>query len=202
MIKQIFCFLAVTGLLYAGEKFIGETKNFNEEYLDDSIKNHIKANKETIDTKIKEVRKNLQNKVNGYKPKDLATLSQCSENKIWFNNMEWVNTEFPLKNYPIGTKVYPLKTINIPYKIFIINPTNKDELAWLKKQDYKSLYSRVWITQGEYFKIQKELNVPVFYLKENVQERIKLNCSPSLVFQNGEYFQINEYKIKKQGATK
>jgi hypothetical protein len=194
--KRLFVVGLLSLNLFSNDSLtIGDTFPIAESDFIDEVKRYIKDNKSVIENKLSNWRDKANDKIVNYKVKDSVNLPKCTKDKVWFNDMSWSNT---LQNpyYPIGTKVYPLKTLSISYGVYIINPENKEEIDWLKQQDYISLNSRVWINKGSYLKLSKELkNIPIFHYMKNIHERLRLNCTPSYFYQEGDKFKIFEFSM-------
>lgn len=194
MKQSLKALLLLPSLLISNEITIGDTFKIAEKDFEKEIKRYITENKESINNNLKKWQSKAKDKLQNYELKAPADLPTCSKNKITFNNMEWVNN-IPNKRYPVGTKVYPLKSITLPYSVYIINPNNQKEVDWLLTQDYKKVSKRVWVTGGKYRKLEEKLQVPIFHYAKNIHTRLKITCTPAYFYQEKDKFKIINIKV-------
>lgn len=190
----LFTFLIFVSFSEAKIYNDGQTWDFAEKNLIEEIQEHIKNNEKMINKKLetfadetKEKMKNISNKY---------VLPQCSKNDVWYNDMRYQNT-FDTPNIPKGAWIFPLKTLKYHNELIIFNANEKKEIDFIKSGDYKAIDKRYIISEGKLKDAIDALGIAnIFFLQDDFQNRVQLKCTPSIINQVGDQFQIREIGIK------
>lgn len=197
--KFLLLNLIIVNLINAGEIhriYLGESTKVIEKDLLEQIEEHIKSNKEPIEKRLKEIEKKAKDEMENYKNK--YTLPFAVKDETIKSDLRYVVTDKNIApNIPVGSIVYPLKYTKLPYTVYLINGEDESELEWIEKQDYKSIKSRVWIVNGSLKKMNKQLQVPIYFYSEKIQERFKVKGTPVKIYQTGEEMVFQYYKLER-----
>lgn len=99
--------------------------------------------------------------------------------------------------YPKGYTFNPLDYIRIPFVYVIINAEDKKQIVWFKKSRYyNEVKSMPMIIKGDVLTIQEQLKVPVFYADKRIVKRFQLKAVPSIAYQKGGEFYVEEIPVK------
>lgn len=197
--KFLILNLIIINFINAGEIhkiYLGESSKVVEKDLLETIQEHINDNKEPIEKRLREIEKKAKDEADNYKNK--YTLPFATKDETKKSDLHYVVTDKDIApKIPVGSIVYPLKYTKLPYTIYIINGEDESELEWIKKQNYKSIKSRVWIVNGSLKKMNKQLQVPVYFYSEKIQERFKVKGTPAKIYQTGEEMIFQYYKLER-----
>jgi conjugal transfer pilus assembly protein TraW len=87
--------------------------------------------------------------------------------------------------YPKGYKFNPLDYVWLKTSYVVIDATDKEQLEWLKQSGYlNKLQYQVWLSDGGYQEVSKELNQSVFYVNQAITDRFNLKHVPSVIRQS------------------
>jgi len=192
--KGFFLLLACTSI-FADELWLGQTFPMVEKNAILEIQKILIDDAPKIKKKLDAMKKQAQWKIKNYRPKKYVDLPICEQEYVWYTELEYENEFDNIPNVPIGTKLYPLRHISIPFDVVVLNAKEKKETDWLLTQDYKNILTQIWITNGSFLDYQKNLNKKIYYYNGTLQDRIKLNCTPSKIKQVGNTWKITEYKL-------
>lgn len=198
MKSKIFFLLLAMSNVYADELWLGQTYDIVEPNAILEIQNILIRDKEKISKKLETMKKNAKWKIKNYRPKNAVDLPSCKNNHVWFTDLSYANEFDEIPNVPKGTLIYPLKYISIPYDILLVNGKSEDEIKWLKTKDYDDLLKHVWISNGNFIDLQTGLQKKIYYYNKTLQKRIKMNCTPSIIKQVNNMWQITEIKLKRK----
>lgn len=200
MIKKFLLFnIIAINFLNASEIhkiYLGESSKVIEKDLLEHIQEHIHNNSSVIESKLRDISTKAKDSIENYK--NTYTLPFITKDETIKNDLRYIVTSKDIApNIPIGSVVYPLKYTKLPYAIYLINGGDKAELDWIKKQNYKNIKSRVWIVNGNVKDLKDELEVPVYFYSEKIQERFKAKGTPSIIFQDGDELIFQYFKIER-----
>ncbi len=100
--------------------------------------------------------------------------------------------------YPKGYTFNPLDYIKIPFVYVIINGEDKKQVDWFKKSKYfKKVESMPMIVKGDVLALQEQLKIPVFYADKRIVKRFQLKAVPSIAYQRGGDFYVEEIPVKR-----
>jgi len=199
--KKIFFIFCLVGVLFASEPivlYLGKTYKFKEKDLLIAIHQYIEKNKDKIKQKIEKLRENAKQDIKNFKPKGLIPLTPALKNRVFYPDMNYTLdrdiTDIEGRIiYPKGFTFNPLKYAKLSYGIVVINGNNRREVEWFKKSKYANTIAyRLFISDGSYYKLIKELNQPVFYCLPKIVKRFHLKHTPSVIIQRGEKMEVRE----------
>jgi conjugal transfer pilus assembly protein TraW len=99
--------------------------------------------------------------------------------------------------YPKGYTFNPLDYIKIPFVYVIINAEDKKQIVWFRKSKYyNEIKSMPMIVKGDVLTLQEQLKIPVFYADKRIVERFQLKAVPSIAYQKGDDFYVEEIPVK------
>lgn len=200
MIKTFLLFnIIAINFLNAGEihKFyLGESTKVVEKDILEQIIEHIHSNSDSIEKKLQNInakaKSNIENYKNDYK------LPFVTKDETIKSDLRYIVTDKDIAlNIPLGSVVYPLRHTRLPYTIYLINGEDKAELEWIKRQNYKNIKSRIWITSGSLKNLKDELQVPIYFYSEKIQERFEAKGTPAIIFQDGDELIFKYHKIER-----
>jgi conjugal transfer pilus assembly protein TraW len=111
--------------------------------------------------------------------------------------------------YPRGYSFNPLEvmskqglSIRIPY--VIINAERPEEMRWLERKLGKSARGtfHLLITNGHAYELSEKLGFPVYYLSEQVRERLAVKVTPTIIFQpqnERKFLLANIFRLDSEG---
>jgi len=100
--------------------------------------------------------------------------------------------------YPRGYTFNPLDYIKIPFVYVIINATDQKQIVWFKKSKYfNKIKSMPMIVKGDVLALQEQLKIPVFYADKRIVKRFQLKAVPSIAYQRGSDFYVEEIPVKR-----
>lgn len=180
------------------EIFVGETHNFAEADMIEAIHKHIEDNKPQIMERIEKEKDRVKAKVKNYKPDGLIALEPALKDRVFYPDMRYTldrdiaDAEGKII-YPKGFTFNPLEYTKLTYGIIVINGKNRDEVEWFKNSKYANTIAyRLFITDGSYYDLIKELNQQVFYCLPSITKRFKLEHTPSIVVQKANKMEVSE----------
>ena len=144
----------------------------------------------------------IRTKVHDFRPSTLHPLPSAKIDKVF-----QVDMTYTLKNdipdgkggvlYPKGYAFNPLDYVNLTSVLVVINAEDKRQVEWFKTSPYGSDYhTRLLLAGGDYHDLAEQLKRPVFYLMDDVAERLHLAAVPSVVRQNGKKLEVTEVLIR------
>lgn len=201
MRKITLSLIASMMMLYGSpnnELFIGDTHEFAEKDMLEAIHQHIEDNKPQIMDRIDKEKEKAKAKVKSYQPKGLIALEPALKDRIFYPDMSYTldkdiaDVEGRII-YQKGFTFNPLEYTKISYGIIVINGKNREEVEWFKNSKYANTIAyRLFITDGSYYDLIKELNQQVFYCLPEITQRFKLEHTPSIVVQRGNKMKVTE----------
>lgn len=206
LFKTQILMIILTSFLFGSDAvktfYTGDTFDFAENDMLEDIQSEIKDNTPQIKKKLDEIKKGSKKLIKDFKPKDLITLNSATKNNIFYPDMIYTNPENIYDNdgkviYPKGFKFNPLDFQRMPYQIIVIDGTSADEIIWLKDNNYtNNIKYKILISDGNYKKVQKALNQPVFYCLPKITNKFKLKYTPSIITQIGNKMEVQEVCLK------
>lgn len=144
------------------------------------------------------MRDTAKNRIKNYKPEGIKPLTPAKKNRVFYPDLTYTldrditDAEGKII-YPKGFTFNPLKYAHLSYGIVVINGKNPTEVEWFKNSKYANTIAyRLLITDGNYYKLTKELNQNVYYCMPQIQERFQLKHTPSIIIQKGDKMEVRE----------
>ncbi|KIM05901.1 MAG: chromosome segregation protein ParM [Sulfurovum sp. AS07-7] len=201
MRKIALSLIASVIMLYgspSNELIIGDTHEFAEKDMLDAIRQHIEDNKPQIMDRLEKEKERLKEKVKNYQPEGLIPLEPALKDRVFYPDMSYTLDKDIMDAegriiYQKGFTFNPLEYTKLNYGIIIINGKNREEVEWFKNSKYANTIAyRLFITDGSYYDLIKELNQQVFYCLPEITQRFKLEHTPSIVVQKGNKMEVSE----------
>jgi len=154
-------------------------------------------------------RKAQEDRIKHFRPRDLVNLPRAERDRTYLVDLTFV-LPFDIPDgkggvlYPKGYTINPLDYITYPRTLVVIDGSDPKQVRWFTRSEYAdSLNTTLLITDGSYYELAERLNRPVFYLMEDLAERLKIEAVPSVIRQKGRYMEVREIAIEsKVIATK
>lgn len=89
--------------------------------------------------------------------------------------------------YPKGHRLNPLKVlsgqgVSYPLMLLVLNGEREAELEWFTQSGFDNPRVKVLITDGYPYRLAERLKRPVYHLTAAIQERFRIEETPSLVY--------------------
>lgn len=141
-------------------------------------------------------------KIQHFRPDTLHPLPPAKTDKVFQVDMTYsLESDIPDGKggvlYPKGYAFNPLDYVNLTSILVVIDAEDKRQVEWFKSSPYGSDYhTRLLLSGGDYYDLAEQLMRPVFYLMDDVAERLHLAAVPSVVRQNGKKLEVTEVLIR------
>ena len=157
--------------------------------------------KERAITRMAEEHRLLAERMKNYQPADLHHLPRATENRTFLIDPTYT-LDHDLKDgngkilYPRGYTFNPLDYVPFAGGLVVIDPTDPAQVKWFQKAPYAEDHRlRLLITGGHAAALVKQLGRPVFYLTDEIADRLQLKAAPALIIQKGDKLQVHEFRI-------
>jgi conjugal transfer pilus assembly protein TraW len=201
----------------AGGQVIGQEGNVYEiEEIDIAVLIQAKAAKFDFAKYADENKRQLSDRVKTFRPADaVSDLPRATMSGAYKIDPSYT-LPYDLRDaqgdlvYPKGYTFNPLEvmakqglSLRVPY--VIINAERREELLWLEKKLSKSGKGtfKVLITNGSAFELSEKLGFPIYYLSEQVKERLAIRATPTIVYQphnERKFLVANIYRLSADGT--
>lgn len=105
--------------------------------------------------------------------------------------------------YPQGYTFNPLDYVAFTKTLVVINGSDPEQVKWFASSEYRSRIDvMLLLTEGNYGRLGKKLNVPLFYADSRIVERLQLAAVPSVVKQEGKEMVVREIAIQRVAPSK
>lgn len=204
MKKSLLAVMFLIGILLAASNVCGEIMDLGTvgrvyPIAEKNCLNEIKEKAKKLDWE--KIRKEGIEKAKRYKPENLAKLPKATQDRTFLVDMSYtLENDIPNGEggimYPKGYRFDPLKYIDYPIKLVIIDGSDSDQVAWFQNSSYAKDYRvRLLITDGYHFELRKKLKRPVYYAHRLIVERLQLDRLPCIVIQKGVHMEVKEIAI-------
>jgi len=103
--------------------------------------------------------------------------------------------------YPRGFTFNPLDYIPFSGNLVVIDGQDTSQVKWLQDSPYfESQRARLLLSDGHAAELIETLRHPVFYLTDDIAERLKLRAVPSVVVQKDGKLQVREFYVPLNGS--
>ena len=126
-------------------------------------------------------------KVQRYRPDTLHPLPLAKKDKAFQVDMTYtLESDIPDGKggvmYPKGYAFNPLDYVSLSSVLVVIDADDQRQVAWFKSSPHAVDYhTRLLLSGGDYNDLAEQLKRPVFYLMDDVAERLHLAAVPSVV---------------------
>lgn len=141
-------------------------------------------------------------KIQHFRPDTLHSLPPAKTDKVFQVDMIYtLGNDIPDGKggvlYPKGYTFNPLDYVNLTSVLVVIDAEDRWQVEWFKGSPYGSDYhTRLLLSGGDYYDLAEQLKRPVFYLMDDVAERLHLAAVPSVIRQNGRKLEVTEVLIR------
>jgi conjugal transfer pilus assembly protein TraW len=98
--------------------------------------------------------------------------------------------------YPQGYSFNPLDYVAFTKTLVVINGSDPEQVKWFAASEYRSRIDvMLLLTEGNYGRLGKRLDVPLFYADSRIVERLQLAAVPSVVKQEGKEMVVREMAV-------
>lgn len=105
--------------------------------------------------------------------------------------------------YPQGYTFNPLEYVAFTKILVVINGNDQEQVKWFAASEYgRRIDVMLLLTEGNYGRLGKKLNVPLFYADSRIVERLQLSAVPSVVKQEAKEMVVREIAIQRVAASK
>ena len=181
----------------------GSTYEIIEKNIIQLFKEHVEANKESIQKRVQEEREKMQKRIEDYKPKDLTiTLPTATKEKVFYPDIEYtlkddIKDSYGKVIYKKGFVFNPLHYISLNERYIFIDYTDKKQREWIKSEKInQDITARIVITNGRVFDAIKEFEREVFYANDILIDKFKVEAVPSIVEQEQDRIKVKQFKLK------
>jgi conjugal transfer pilus assembly protein TraW len=98
--------------------------------------------------------------------------------------------------YPRGYTFNPLEYVAFTKTLVVINGNDPEQVKWFAASEFRSRVDvTLLLTEGNYGRLGKKLNVPLFYADSRIVERLQLSAVPTVVKQEGMEMVVREIAV-------
>ena len=169
------------------------------------IKQYVEKNKKKIQKKINKQFSIIKKKIKtNYKPRNLSIkITPAKKDEIYYPDPSYtLNMDIKDANgkviYPKGYTFNPLHYMTLHSQYIFFDYTNKEQVAWIKKNKYdKDMTKKLILVNGNVFQARKEFGINIFYASDILLKRFDITHSPSIVSQIGDRIEIKTFYLQK-----
>ena len=143
-------------------------------------------------------------RVRTYQPEDLHPLPRAIEDRTFLVDMSYTLERDLVDGngkviYPKGFTFNPLDYVSFPGGLLVIDGDDPSQIKWYTETPYAENHQvRLLLAGGYAFQLTERLKRSVFYLVDEIAERLQLAAAPSLVIQKGNMLQVREFLVPKE----
>lgn len=149
----------------------------------------------------------FQERIKKYQPEDLHYLPRATDDRTFLVDMTYtLNQDLVDGNgkviYPRGFTFNPLDYVSFPGGLLVIDGDDPSQIKWFKQTPYATNHQvRLLLAGGYAFQLTEQLKRSVFYLVDEIAERLQLAAAPSLVIQKDNMLQVQEFFVPQESTT-
>ena len=136
-----------------------------------------------------------------YQPADIHYLPRATMDRTFLVDMTYTLERDLLDGdgkviYPKGFTFNPLDYVSFSGGMLVIDGSDPTQVRWFTKTPYVNNHRvRLLLSGGYAYNLIEELKRSVFYLTDEIADRLQLTAAPSLVIQKGEKLQVREFLV-------
>jgi len=140
-----------------------------------------------------------------YQPEDLHHLPRATRDRTFLVDMTYTLDRDLLDGdgkviYPRGFTFNPLDYVSFSGGILVIDGSDPTQVKWFTKIPYANNHRiRLLLSGGYAYKLIEELKRSVFYLTDEIADRLQLAAVPSLVIQQDKKLLVREFLVTEEG---
>ena len=200
LLSTVIVVLAVTPALGMIKNLgtVGETYPIVEPDVVVELKEQAAKTKKLSDDEFREQMKS-------YQPEDLHHLPRATRDRTFLVDMTYTLDRDLLDGdgkviYPRGFTFNPLDYVSFSGGMLVIDGSDPMQVKWFTKTPYaKNHRVRLLLSGGYAYKLIEELKRSVFYLTDEIADRLQLAAVPSLVIQKGKKLLVREFLVPEEG---
>jgi len=145
----------------------------------------------------------LLQRLKTYQPASLHILPHATADKTFLLDMTYTLDRDLMDAdgriiYPRGYTFNPLDYISFSGGLVVIDGQDASQVKWFRASPYFENYrARLLLSDGHAAELIETLQRPVFYLTDDIAERLKLQSVPSVVIQKKGKLQVREFHVPK-----
>ncbi|HHD56770.1 MAG TPA: hypothetical protein ENK89_03715 [Desulfobulbaceae bacterium] len=136
-----------------------------------------------------------------YQPDDIHHLPRATRDRTFLVDMTYTLDRDLLDGdgkviYPRGFTFNPLDYVSFSGGMLVIDGSDPAQLKWFTKTPYASNHQvRLLLSDGYAYELINQLKRSVFYLTDEIAERLQLAAVPSLVIQKDDKLEVREIMV-------
>jgi len=136
-----------------------------------------------------------------YQPEDIHHLPRATMGRTFLVDMTYTLDRDLLDGdgkviYPKGFTFNPLDYVSFSGGILVIDGNDPSQLKWFKNTSYADNHQvRLLLSDGYAYELINQLKRSVFYLTDEIADRLHLSAVPALVIQKGDRLQVREFLV-------
>ena len=139
-----------------------------------------------------------------YQPEDIHHLPRATRDRTFLVDMTYTLDRDLLDGdgmviYPKGFTFNPLDYVSFSGGMLVIDGNDPVQVKWFTKTPYVNNHRvRLLLSDGYAYELIRQLNRSVFYLTDEIAERLQLAVVPSLVIQKDDKLEVREIMVLKE----
>ncbi len=147
----------------------------------------------------------FREQIKSYQPEDLHHLPRATMDRTFLVDMTYTLDRDLLDGdgkviYPRGFTFNPLDYVSFSGGMLVIDGDDPTQVKWFTKTPYANNHRiRLLLSGGYAYKLIEELKRSVFYLTDEIADRLQLAAVPSLVIQQDKKLLVREFLVPEEG---
>jgi len=140
-----------------------------------------------------------------YQPEDIHNLPRATMDRTFLVDMTYTLERDLLDGdgkviYPKGFTFNPLDYVSFSGGMLVIGGSDPTQVRWFTKTPYVNNHRvRLLLSGGYAYNLIEEIKRSVFYLTDEIADRLQLAAAPSLIIQKGDKLQVREIMVPEEG---
>ena len=140
-----------------------------------------------------------------YQPEDIHNLPRATMDRTFLVDMTYTLERDLLDGdgkviYPKGFTFNPLDYVSFSGGMLVIDGSDPTQVRWFTKTPYVNNHRvRLLLSGGYAYNLIEEIKRSVFYLTDEIADRLQLAAAPSLIIQKGDKLQVREILVPEEG---
>jgi len=136
-----------------------------------------------------------------YQPEDIHNLPQATMDRTFLVDMTYTLERDLLDGdgkviYPRGFTFNPLDYVSFSGGILVIDGNDSAQIKWFKETPYADNHQvRLLLSDGYAYELINQFKRSVFYLTDEIADRLHLSAVPALIIQKGDRLQVREFLV-------
>jgi conjugal transfer pilus assembly protein TraW len=136
-----------------------------------------------------------------YQPEDIHHLPRATMGRTFLVDMTYTLDRDLLDGdgkviYPKGFTFNPLDYVSFSGGMLVIDGNDSAQIKWFKETPYADNHQvRLLLSDGYAYELINQFKRSVFYLTDEIADRLHLSAVPALVIQKGDRLQVREFLV-------